>query len=306
MPDRILDFSEEAVRLCVRHSNLVIRRADDSEVSLPLRDVAVVVVSHPAVSLTHPVLAGLAAAGATFVSCDDTRLPVGMMVPLQGNFVQAERLAAQVAATRPTGKRLWQSVVRAKVRAQAAVLVLEHGDDGGLASLADRVRSGDPDNIEAQVARAYWPQVFGDPRFERTRTAEDLNRHLNYGYTVLRAMTARAICAAGLHPCLGIHHHNRYSQFTLADDLMEPLRPVVDRAVLSIARTWGTDVAVTKETKAHMFEHLTARFCYRGEQRALFDVLTGISTSLLAVYEGRRKELDLPTFPMFFSDGVTE
>ena len=292
------------MRLSVRHSNLVVRRADDSDISLPLDDVAVVVASHPAVSLTHAVLAGLAAAGATFVSCDDRRLPVGMMLPLQGNFVQAERLAAQAAASRPTAKRLWQSIVRAKIAAQSAALRLETGDDAGLAAMVARVRSGDPDNIEAQAARRYWRLFFEDPEFERNRAAEDINGVLNYGYTVLRAMTARAICAAGLHPCFGLHHHNRYSQFTLADDLMEPFRPVVDRAARDVVRTFGSDATVDKQTKAVVFEHLLARYELDGERRTLFDILARLATSLVAVFEGRADELCLPRFPKFFPDSA--
>ena len=131
----------------------------------------------------------------------------------------------------PVCKRLWRQIVRAKIKAQAALLVELRGTDFGLGALVLRVRSGDPSNVEARAARRYWPHVFADLDFRRHRENEDQNILLNYGYAVLRAIIARAICAAGLHPSLGIHHHNRYNAFCLADDLMEPFRPAVDHAV---------------------------------------------------------------------------
>jgi CRISPR-associated protein Cas1 len=301
--ERIIDFSEEPVRLNVRHANLVVRRVDESEICIPLSDIAVVVASHPAISFTHAVLSGLAASGASFVVCDDARLPVGQLLPLQGNFVQAERFAAQTNASAPTAKRLWQAIVQAKIESQASVLALHQGQDFGLRALVPRVRSGDPDNLEAQAARRYWSAVFGGAAFERNRAADGVNAVLNYGYTVLRAMTARAICAAGLHPSIGLHHHNRYSQFALADDLMEPFRSIIDRAALAAVAMWGMDVSVDKQSKALIFEHLTARYLLDGERRTLFDVLARLSTSLVAVFEGRGRGLALPTFPEFFECG---
>ncbi len=302
MPDRILDFSEEAAHLSVRLANLVVRRSDKPEVTLPLAEIGVVVVSHPQVTLTHAVLAGLAAAGAAFVTCDDKRLPVGLMLPLQGHHTQSERISSQVSAKLPVRKRLWQQIVRAKISAQAAALVLEHGADHGLNAMASRVRSGDPENVEAQAARRYWPLLIADDAFRRDREAEDINGILNYGYAVLRAMTGRAICASGLHPSIGLHHHNRYSQFTLADDLMEPFRVVVDRAALEAEKTWGPRAEVSKEVKAHMIAAVNDRYWLHGEQRSLFEIVARCSSSLAAVFAGDADQLVLPEFPDFFND----
>lgn len=304
MHNRILDLSEEPAHLCVRHSNLILKRPDRPEVAIPLSDVAVLVASHPQITCTQAVLSGLAAAGAAFVTCDAARLPVGMMLPLQGHFIQTERIARQIGARRPLCKRLWQQVVRAKIHAQAAALEIETGADAGLAALARQVRSGDPANVEARAARRYWLMLFGEDSFRRDRHAPDVNRILNYGYAVLRAITGRAVCASGLHPSIGIHHHNRYSQFTLADDLMEPFRVVVDRAAVSIARTWGFDAPLDKTSKAELIGALTARYRFDGEERMLFDILARLGSSLVQVLNGERRELVLPQFETFFPDSA--
>ena len=148
-----------------------------------------------------------------------------MLLPLVGHHLQARRFVAQAAASVPTKKRLWRQIVRAKIELQAHTLETLHGDSAGVRPLMRLVRSGDPENVEARAARAYWPLLFADDDFRRDHERGDQNRLLNYGYTVLRAIVARAICAAGLHPALGLHHHNQYSAFCLADDLMEPFRP---------------------------------------------------------------------------------
>ncbi|MCE5268629.1 MAG: type II CRISPR-associated endonuclease Cas1 [Planctomycetaceae bacterium] len=200
MINRILDFSEAPARLRVRVAQLVVLREDRPEVSVPLADLAVVVVAHPQVTYTQAVLSGLAEAGGVFVACDGHNLPVGMLLPLAAHFAQAERFAAQARAPLPVRKRLWRQIVRAKIEAQAALLVELRGMDFGLKALVSHVHSGDPSNVEARAARRYWPQVFADLDFRRHRENEDQNILLNYGYAVLRAIVARAICTAGLHP----------------------------------------------------------------------------------------------------------
>lgn len=306
MSDRILDFSEEAAHLSVRHSNLLIRRNEKPDVTLPLVEIGVVITSHPAISCSAALLAGISAAGGAIVVCDDKRLPVGMMLPLQGNSVQTERMAHQITAKEPVRKRLWQQIVRSKIHSQAAALQLESGRDLGLALMARRVRSGDPQNIEAQAARRYWSALFDGCDFRRDPSLDGINAVLNYGYTVLRAMTARSICGAGLHPSIGLHHHNRYSQFVLADDLMEPFRPVVDRAARAVVATWGADTEVTKEVKAMLFEALNGRYRIDGDERGLFDIISRLTSSLAAAFANKSGKLVLPTFPEFFLDGTPQ
>ena len=292
MTDRIIDLANGAARLKVRYDNLVIERQDAEPVSLPLADVGVLIVSHPQVSFTHAVLSGLTAAGGAFIACDRKHMPAGMLLPLKGHFVQTERFAQQANASRPTSKRLWQQIVRAKIRNQAAVFKDVRGEDSGLSALIRQVRSGDPANIEARASRRYWPALFGDDF--RRHEDDGPNAVLNYGYAVLRAIVARAICAAGLHPSLGVHHHNRYDTFCLADDLMEPMRPIIDRAAAALVNEHGADLELDRDVKAALLTALTGRVGMRGERRTLFDAAARSASSLAAVFADKRKELDLP------------
>lgn len=195
------------------------------EVTMPLADVAALIVSHPQVTYTHAVLPGLAAAGAIFVACDEKHLPAAMLLPLVAHSTQTERIGKQAALSLPTRKRLWQQIVQEQIYARARLLEERTGKDWGLTPMAAQVRSGDPQNLEGQAARIYWQNLFSPEPFRRDPEAEGLNSCLNYGYAVLRAAVARALCGAGLHPSLGLHHHNRYDPFCLADDFMEPFRP---------------------------------------------------------------------------------
>jgi len=292
--ERIIDISEGPVRLQVANGLLVIHRDETPETTVPLAEIAVVVMSQPRVTLTHGVLSGLAEAGAGLVVCNDKFMPVGMLLPLEGHFTQAERFARQARIPLPIRKQLWKQIVEAKILAQARLLADLRGGDLGLPILARRVRSGDTGNHEGQAARLYWPALFRDPTFRRDRNALDQNRLLNYGYAVLRAIVARAVCAAGLHPSLGIHHHNRYDAFCLADDLMEPFRPIVDRQVAILTDTHGKDCPLDRNSKGTLIDWLLGRFLVEGESRTLFDIAARTASSLAAVYERRRKGLILP------------
>jgi CRISPR-associated protein Cas1 len=217
-----------------------------------------------------------------------------MVLPLDAHSTQAERFDQQAQAPEPLRKRLWQQIVKVKVYAQARLLDELYGNDQGLATLAAKVRSGDTDNIEAQASRRYWLALFDDRDFKRNRDAEDQNRQLNYGYGVLRAIVARAICGAGLHPSLGLHHHNRYDAFRLADDLMEPLRPRVDRAVVAWVKEHGKEAPLDKESKRALVSALTERLTLDNESRTLFDVSARMASSLADALAGERKDLLLP------------
>jgi CRISPR-associated protein Cas1 len=184
--------------------------------------------------------------------------------------------------------------VKAKIRAQARVLTELNGHDSGLSELLPKVRSGDPANVEAEASRRYWPALFADPRFRRDRYGDNQNRLLNYGYAVLRAIVARAVCAAGLHPSLGLHHHNRYDAFALADDLMEPFRPMVDRVTAAYCHKYGADALLDKAAKAALIGALMRRLDVGGESRTLFDVAQRTAASLAAVFAGERRTLVLP------------
>jgi len=227
MIKRVVEISSGPAHLSIQHRQLVIERPEQEPATVPCEDLGVLLVDHPAVTYTHRVFTALAEVGAAVVLCGPKHLPSSLLLPLDANAVQTERQRAQLEASLPLKKRLWQTIVFAKLRQQAAVLKVFLGEDAGLAELARRVRSGDPENLEAQGSQRYWPRLFGRS-FRRDREGDPPNNLLNYGYMALRAAMARALCGAGLLPTLGLHHHNRYNPFCLADDLIEPYRPFVD------------------------------------------------------------------------------
>ena len=294
MIERIIDIADRPARLSVRLDQLVIECDDQEPATVPLEEVGVIVVSNPQISFTHAVLSGIATRGGTFVVCDEKHMPVGMILPLESHHLQTERFARQAEVSQPTRKRLWQQLVSAKVGNQGRLLREIRGDDHGLLAMARTVKSGDSENVESRAARIYWRALFEDPTFRRDADGEDHNRHLNYGYAVLRAIIARAICAAGLHPALGLHHHNRYDTFALASDLMEPFRPLVDRAVVHYVETNPSNVPFDRNAKTALLTALTGRLLLDGEERSLFDVAARSASSLAQVFLGQRKHLILP------------
>jgi CRISPR-associated protein Cas1 len=217
---------------------LVIERPDMPKASLPIEDLGVVIVDDSQASYTQAVFIELLAAGATVMVSGKDHLPAGLMLPLDAHHVQTERHLAQIQATEPVRKRIWQALIVAKIAQQGAVLEHFTPDHGGLIPLSRRVRSGDPDNLEAQAAQRYWPRLFGKD-FRRDRGAEGINAALNYGYAVVRAAAARAVVAAGLIPSLGVFHSNRGNPFCLVDDMFEPYRPYVDWRVKSLVLEQG-------------------------------------------------------------------
>lgn len=305
MTDRILDLSESAAYLRVKNRQLVVERDGAKPLSTPLAELAALIVAHPQVRCSQPVLAELMAAGGAFIVCDERCQPVGLMLPLVGNVIQTKRLAAQAAAPLPLRKRLWQQIVRRKIIAQGELLQSLHGDDLGLAELAGAVRSGDADNREAVASRRYWPALFeasnpggtGVPpvgQFHRRFDAPDANRLLNYGYAVLRAVMGRAICGAGLHPSLGLHHHHRENAFCLADDLLEPYRPLVDAAVVEYVGCRGHDAPLDRSAKQALLGAILARYRADGEVRTLFEICARTAVSLVRALERQSDRLDYP------------
>jgi len=292
MINRIIEVAETPARLRVDLGRLAVDVVGQSTVFVPMREIAAIVVSNPAVSLTQAVLSELAGQGGVFVAMSEQFLPVAMMLPLETHGTQTARMGKQAEASEPTKKRAWQTIVRAKVRAQWSLLAALGRPEPGLEVLIKAVQSGDIKNIEAQAAARYWKALFG-PTFRRDRDAFDQNRLLNYGYAVLRAATARAICGAGLHPCLGVQHHNKYNPYCLADDLMEPYRPLVDRVVLTIFERDGAQVEMSKVVRGEIISALLGRHQVRNEERTLFDLLSRSAASCARVLTGEDRELDL-------------
>ncbi|HTM78912.1 MAG TPA: type II CRISPR-associated endonuclease Cas1 [Devosia sp.] len=244
--DRVVDIETDGLHLAVSRGFLTINAADEERGRIALDDIGALIVHAHGTTWSTSVFTRLSERGVPVVICGTNHAPAAMVWPLEGHHLQGARMRAQLGATKPLSKQLWRQIVAAKIRMQGEVLRQNGREAGAFALLARKVRSGDPDNIEAQAARRYWKSLFG-PGFSRDQAAGDINGLLNYGYTVLRAVLSRAICAAGLHPTIGIFHANRANAFALSDDLMEPYRPLLDQLVFDLVTDGQT--ALTPETK---------------------------------------------------------
>ena len=292
---KTVEFSTPGTRLSVANSQLVVERPDLPKATLPIEDLGVVIVDDIRATYTQSVFLSLLEAGATVLVTGRDHLPAGMMLPLDAHHVQTERHRAQVETSAPVRKRAWQAIVRAKIVQQATVLSHFTGSHGGLAPMARRVRSGDPDNLEAQAAQRYWPRLFGKT-FRRDREADGVNALLNYGYAVVRAAVARGVVAAGLIPSLGVHHRHRGNPFCLADDLLEPYRPYVDWRVRQMAGEDGESAPdlAERETRAALLSLLNETVHVGGRREPLLLALHTSAASLCRTLTGGDRTLALP------------
>lgn len=292
---KTVEFSTPGTRLSVAHRQLVIERPEQPRTTLPIEDLGVVVVDDVRATYTQAVFIELLEAGAAVMVTGRDHLPAGMMLPLDAHHVQTERHLAQIEASRPSKKRLWQALIRAKIALQGEVLRAFNGEDGGLAPMSRRVRSGDPDNLEAQAAQRYWPRLFG-PDFRRDRAAEGINALLNYGYAVVRAATARAVVASGLIPSLGVFHRNRGNPFCLADDLLEPYRPFVDWRVRLLCEAAGEAVPSLdhRPNRAALLSLFNETVVVEGRKLPFLLAIQSGAASLCRALAGEAKALALP------------
>jgi len=294
MIGRIVEVADDRRHLSMNRGFMVVQDTSGERKELgqvPLDDIAAVIANAHGLSYTNNLLVALAERGAPFVLCGANHNAVGMLLPVEGNFEQSKRIEAQIAASAPTHKRLWAAVVRSKLEQQAAALEATAASPVPLSALVAKVKSGDPANIEAQGARRYWTLLFGD-EFRRDQNAGGLNALLNYGYTVLRAATARAVIAAGLHPSIGLHHSHDNNAMRLVDDAMEPFRPVIDLKVWQLRRN-GED-AVTPESKRALVRTLYDDMQTSVGATPIIVCTQRLATSLAQVYLGERDKLDLP------------
>jgi len=294
MIGRIVEVAEDQRHLMLLRGFMVVQNSGGERQELgriPLDDIAAVIANSHGLSYTNNLLVALAERGAPFVLCAANHNVVGMLLPIDGHHNQGKRFDAQIAATKPTTKRLWAEIVRAKLEQQGSALSAVGSASTPLLALASRVRSGDPENLEAQGARRYWGLLFGED-FRRDQSAGGLNAMLNYGYTVLRAATARAVVAAGLHPTLGLHHSNDSNPMRLVDDLMEPFRPIVDLRVWQLSRnSMGT---ISPETKRALVHTLYDDMQSDVGSTPVMVCIQRLATSLAQVLMGEREKLDLP------------
>ena len=294
MIGRIVEVADDRRHLFVHRGFMVVQDTEGERKELgqvPLDDIAAVITNAHGLSYTNNLLVALAERGAPFVLCAANHNAVGMLLPIEGNFEQSKRIEHQIAATQPTHKRLWATVVRSKLEQQAAALEATGAPTAPLLALVAKVKSGDPENIEAQGARRYWSLLFGEG-FKRDQNAGGLNGMLNYGYTVLRAATARAVVAAGLHPSIGLHHSNDTNAMRLVDDVMEPFRPVIDLKVWQLQR--NHEFEVSPATKRALVRTLYDDMQTNAGATPVMVCIQKLCTSLAQVYLGERDKLDLP------------
>ena len=288
--------------LSVKNSQLVVKRTDpetQQEVvrTVPIEDIGVVVLEDRQITITNVVLDALLQNNCAVITCDEKHMPAGMLLPLEGNTIQSERFANQIEASLPLKKQLWQQTVQAKIRNQASVLKRMSGIEVGcMLAWAYDVKSGDSDNLEGRAAAYYWKNIFPNlPGFTRDREGEMPNNLLNYGYAIVRAVIARALVASGLLPTLGIHHHNRYNAYCLADDIMEPYRPYVDELVISIMRSDIDYGELTPELKKQLLGLPVTEVVIGGQRSPLMVAASQTTASLCKCYSGESRKIVYPT-----------
>lgn len=294
MIGRIVEVADDRRHLFVHRGFMVVQDTEGERKELgqvPLDDITAVIANAHGLSYTNNLLVALAERGAPFVLCGANHHAVGMLLPIEGNFEQSKRIEMQIAASQPTHKRLWAHVVRSKLEQQGAALEATGAPSIPLTALAAKVKSGDPENLEAQGARRYWTLLFGNA-FRRDQNGGGINGLLNYGYTVLRATTARAVIAAGLHPSIGLHHSNDGNAMRLVDDLMEPFRPMIDLKIWQLQRNGEKEV--NPETKRALVRTLYDDMQTASGATPVMVCVQKLCTSLAQVYLGERDKLELP------------
>lgn len=294
MIGRIVEVADDRRHLFLSRGFLVVQDTEGERKELgqvPLDDIAAVIANAHGLSYTNNLLVALAERCTPFVLCAANHNAVGMVLPIEGNYQQAKRYDAQIAANQPLIKRLWADIIKSKLQQQAAALEATGAPHIPLQALVRKVRSGDPDNFEAQGARRYWGLLFGDD-FRRDQQGGGLNGMLNYGYTILRATTARSVVAAGLHPTIGLHHSNEGNAMRLVDDLMEPFRPVIDLKVWQLQKQGESEI--TPETKRALVHTLYDDMQTNAGATPVMVCTQKLATSLAQVFLGERDKLDLP------------
>ena len=267
-----------------------------AEVTRPIEDIGVVVLSHNQITITSGAIEALLENNCAVITCDSKSMPVGLLLPLVGNTTQSERFQEQLNASQPLRKQLWQQTMQHKISNQAAVLKkCSDAETKCMQIWANNVRSGDPENLEARAAVYYWKCLFGHiPGFIRDREGVAPNNLLNYGYAILRAVVARSLVASGLLPTLGIHHHNRYNAYCLADDIMEPYRPYVDQLVFDITEQYGVDVELSKDIKAELLSIPTLDVVIGGKRSPLMIAASQTTASLYKCFSGELRKIVYP------------
>src|SRR5574344_3130206 len=295
MIKRTLCFSNPAY-LSLKDAQLCIRlpqTEDGDSHSVPVEDIGIVVLDSRQITITQGVIEALLENNCAIITCDEKHLPLGLLLPLAGNTIQSERFQAQIEASLPLQKQLWQQTIQYKIKNQAFVLQSARKSEAkNMLAWANDVKSGDSTNLEARAAAYYWKNLFpAVPDFTRDRYGIPPNNYLNYGYAILRAVVARALVASGLLPTQGIHHHNRYNAYCLADDIMEPYRPYVDQCVIECMGTPPFDFDITKEQKSCLLTVPVLDVVIGGHRSPLAVAVAQTTASLYKCFSGELRKI---------------
>ena len=292
MIKRVLCF-ENPARLSLRLAQMVVER-DEGTRTVPIEDVGVVILEHKQITITHALIDALLANNVAIVTSNDKHMPVGLMLPLDGHNLQSERFRAQIDASEPLKKQMWQQTVVAKILGQAHILGEQEIEQANMLAWAKTVRSGDADNLEARAAAYYWRNLFGKDDFIRDPQGLPPNNLLNYGYSIVRAMMARALVGAGLLPTLGIHHHSRYDAYCLADDIMEPYRPFVDQVALDMWKQGGITSDISQGQKRQLLNITTMDVYINGQRRPMMLAIQTTAQSVQKCFSGEARKIIYP------------
>ena len=292
MIKRVLCF-ENPARLSLKLAQMVVELQDVTR-TLPIEDIGVVILDHKQITITHALIDALLANNVAIVTSNDKHLPVGLMLPLDGNTLQSERFRAQIDASEPLKKQMWQQTIVAKILGQAHVLGTQLIEHNNMLKWAKDVRSGDTENMEARAAAFYWRNMFEKDAFIRDPQGLPPNNLLNYGYSIVRAMMARALVGAGLLPTLGIHHHSRYDAYCLADDIMEPYRPFVDMKVLAIWSKGGVTSDISSEQKRELLGITTMDVNISGHRSPMMLAIQTTAQSVQKCFSGTARKIIYP------------
>lgn len=292
MIKRVLCF-ENPARLSLKLVQMVVELQDVTR-TLPIEDIGVVILDHKQITITHALIDALLANNVAIVTSNDKHLPVGLMLPLDGNTLQSERFRAQIDASEPLKKQMWQQTIVAKILGQAHVLGAQRIEHTNMLKWAKDVRSGDTENMEARAAAFYWRNMFEKDAFIRDPQGLPPNNLLNYGYSIVRAMMARALVGAGLLPTLGIHHHSRYDAYCLADDIMEPYRPFVDMKVLEMWKKGGITSDISSEHKRQLLGVTTMDVNISGHRSPMMLAIQTTAQSVQKCFSGEARKIIYP------------
>lgn len=297
MIKRIIDISEPAY-LHLKNKQLLIDKDNETVGSIPIEDLAVVVLENPQIVLTQATIIACQKNNVAIVFCDEKHLPYSLLLPISdANTLHNKILRQQVEMTKSTKKRLWQQIVIHKIQEQSKTLERASKNTTQLKRLSSKVKSGDPENIEAQAAKKYWNLLFGD-EFRRNIDEPGINGLLNYGYAIIRAMIARAIVGSGLHPSIGVFHQNQYNGLCLADDIMEPFRPWVDWLVYDLVmKNNDDDIQINQQTKAMFLQLLGEPVLYNKKKMPLMVACHYLLADFKRAFDESRFKLNYPEWP---------